>query len=198
MAFLPSPPSAVLGAIALLAAACSPASPAPGKAAPPPVAASADGAHEADKPPHRNMSQTVTLVGADGRRVILAAADIAALPRERFSFDRHGEVRTYEGPLLLDILSRAGAGVTPLHAPDLASVILVESADGYRVAFGLAETDPATRADRIILADRADGAVLSSEDGPFMLVAEGDVRPARSARMVTSIRLISLARPLGQ
>lgn len=40
------------------------------------------------------------------------------------------------------------------------------------MALGLAATDPATRADRM------DGAAPSSEDGPLMLIAEGDVRPA--------------------
>lgn len=184
-------PATVLCAAVLLAAGCSPAPAAPKPAASPADTTTAH-AHEAGKPRHRNTIQTVTLIGADGRRVVLAAADIAALPRESFRFDRHGEVRTYEGPLLLDVMARAGVPSTPLHAPDLASVLLVESADGYQVAFGLAETDPATRADRIILADRADGAPLSPEDGPYMLIAENDVRPARSARMVTSIKLIAL------
>lgn len=194
MSFTHFLPAATFGVFVLLVSGCSPAAPAAEAVAPPAVAASGTHTHDSDKPSHRNTLQTVTLTGTDGRRVVLVAADIAALPRESFSFDRHGEVRTYEGPLLLDVVARAGAAATPLHAPDLASVVLVDSADGYQVAFGLAETDPATRTDRIILADRADGAVLSPEDGPFMLVSEGDVRPARSARMVTSIKLISLAR----
>ena len=59
----------------------------------------------------------------------------------------------------------------------------------------LADTDPATRADRIIVADTDDGEPLSPEAGPFMIVAEGDVRAARSARMVVSIRVIPLGEP---
>ena len=187
--------SAALGVVALLVAGCSPAAPAPERDAQAAVHGPAADQHGAGKPRRRNTIQTVTLIGADGHRAVLAAADLATLPRERFSFDRHGEVRTYEGPLLLDVMALVGAGATPLHAPDLATVVLIESADGYQVALGLAETDPATRTDRIILADRADGAPLSAEDGPFMLIAEGDVRPARSARMVTSIKLIALAAP---
>ena len=66
---------------------------------------------------------------------------------------------------------------------------------GGQVVLGLAETDPATRADRIIIADTDDGEPLSPQAGPFMVVAEGDVRAARSARMAVSIRVIPLGEP---
>lgn len=184
-----------LGGLALLAAACSPAAreqqPAPTSSA----AVHERSAHGDDRARTRNTVQTVTLIRADGREIVLTAADLAALPQESVRFERHGEIRTYSGPLLLDVLARAGAATSPLHAPDLASVVLVDSADSYQVAFGLAETDPATRADRIILAYRADGAALSPEDGPFMVIAENDVRAARSTKMVTSLKLIYLASP---
>jgi hypothetical protein len=45
------------------------------------------------------------------------------------------------------------------------------------------------RNERVILADRMDGAPLDSDHGPFLLVVEGDLRPARAVRMVSSIRL---------
>ena len=65
----------------------------------------------------------------------------------------------------------------------------------HQVVFGLVETDPATRADRIILADTDDGEPLSPEAGPFMIVAENDARAARSPRMVVSIGVIRLGEP---
>jgi hypothetical protein len=34
-----------------------------------------------------------------------------------------------------------------------------------------------------------DGAPLAADKGPFQLVIEGDLRPARSARMVSKIRI---------
>jgi hypothetical protein len=67
---------------------------------------------------------------------------------------------------------------------------VVRAADGYAVVFGLAELDPGTRADRIILADTVDGAPLAAEDGPFRLVAGGDVRPARSVRQVSALQVV--------
>ena len=48
------------------------------------------------------------------------------------------------------------------------------------------------RANRIIVADKADGAVLGGDDGPFKLVVEGDLRPARGARQVVKIEVIPL------
>ena len=171
-------------------AACSPRD----DGAPEPAAETASAeaaAHGGER--HVNTVETLTLTGADGERAVLTVQDTAALPRERFTFDRHGDVRTYEGPLLLDVLARVGVPESPLRKAQQATAVLVEAADGYQVVFGLAETDPATRADRIIIADMADGEPLSPDhQGPFMIVAEGDVRAARSPRMVTAIRVIPL------
>jgi hypothetical protein len=55
------------------------------------------------------------------------------------------------------------------------------------VVLGLAETDPGVRSEKILLADRAEGAPLPANEGPFRLVIEGDLRPVRSARMVKAI-----------
>lgn len=150
-------------------------------------------AHPDKAPGHRNTVQTVTLTGADGRSVVLTRADLAALPRQKVTFDRHGDVGVFEGPLLLDVLARAGVPASPLHKDQQATALLIEAADGYRVVLGLGEADPATRANRVILADMDDGQPLSADDGPFMIVVEGDLRPARSPRMVTSIRVVPMA-----
>jgi DMSO/TMAO reductase YedYZ molybdopterin-dependent catalytic subunit len=63
----------------------------------------------------------------------------------------------------------------------------VGASDGYRVVIGLAETDPGVRHEKILLADRVEGGPLPPTEGPFRLVVEGDLRPVRSARMVTAI-----------
>jgi DMSO/TMAO reductase YedYZ molybdopterin-dependent catalytic subunit len=44
----------------------------------------------------------------------------------------------------------------------------------------------------LILANRMDGRPLPEKDGAFRLVVEGDLRPARSARLVTAIRVVKL------
>ncbi len=139
------------------------------------------------------LAQNLALVGPDGQAVTLTAAELAALPRQTIAFAGHGESHVYEGPLLIDVLAKAGAPTgKALRGPEMADVVLVEANDGYAVALGLAEADPGTRANRIILADRADGAPLAAKDGPFKLVVEGDLRPARSARMVARITVMRL------
>lgn len=138
-------------------------------------------------------AQRLALVGPGGEAVTLSATDLAALPRQSVAFAGHGESHVYEGPLLIDVVAKAGAPTgKALRGAELATVLLVEAADGYKVAFGLAEADPGTRANRIILADRADGAPLTAKDGPFKLIVEGDLRPARSARMVSKITVVRL------
>jgi hypothetical protein len=140
------------------------------------------------------FAQSLVLKGPDGRSATLAAADIAALPRVSVTFEGHGETHVYEGPLLIDVLAKVGTPTgKAIHGPEMADIVLVKASDGYQVAFGLAELDPGTRANRIILADKADGAPLGAKDGAFRLVAEGDLRPARSARMVSRIEVSRLA-----
>ncbi len=139
------------------------------------------------------LAQSLALVGPDGQTATLSAAELAALPRQSVTFAGHGESHVYEGPLLIDVLAKVGApSGKALRGAELADVALVEASDGYKVALGLAEADPGTRPNRVILADRADGAALASGDGPFRLVVEGDLRPARSARMVSKVTVMRL------
>lgn len=140
----------------------------------------------------RNQATTLTLIGLDGREVTVTGEDIAALLREEVTSARHEFVGAYSGPLLLDVLARVGVPPVPLRKEQQGPAVRVTAADGYQVVLGLGETDPATRADRIILADSEGGRPLDARNGPFMLVAEGDVRAARSPRMVVSIKLVSL------
>jgi hypothetical protein len=144
------------------------------------------------------FAQSVALKGADGQSATLSAADLAGMNRVKVAFDAHGEKHEYEGALLSDVLARVGAPFgEKLRGPALSNVVLVTASDGYQVAIGLTEADPATRPNRIILADRADGKALSDKDGPFKLVVEGDLRPARGVRMVTEIAVIPLAAAKG-
>jgi hypothetical protein len=64
------------------------------------------------------------------------------------------------------------------------------------VALALAETDPLMRpTPTVFLADRCNGAPMAAPDGPFRLIVLGEGRPARSARQVTTIRVVRLPAP---
>lgn len=123
----------------------------------------------------------------------LSGRDLAALPRTTVdAVDRAGRTARYEGVALGEILARAGAPMgEALRGRALASVVVVEAADGYRAAFALPELDPVFTDARIIVADRRDGGPLDASEGPFRLVVPGDKRPARWVRQVTAIRLVT-------
>jgi hypothetical protein len=69
----------------------------------------------------------------------------------------------------------------------------VEASDGYRVTFAPAELDSAFTDKLVFLAYLKDGAPLDSAEGPFRLIAAGEKRPARWARGVVRIRVLSAA-----
>ena len=79
-----------------------------------------------------------------------------------------------------------------LHGARLTEVMLVEAADGYKVAFAVAEVDPAFATREIILADRRDGKPLDAKEGPLRIVAPGDKRAARWVRQVTTLRITAV------
>ncbi|MBL8551541.1 MAG: molybdopterin-dependent oxidoreductase [Hyphomonadaceae bacterium] len=169
----------ILAAALALSAACATVQPAP--------------------PAHEHAAATtpandsVLLVGPSGQSN-LTRADLATMPRKTIRMSIHGADHVFEGVALTDILARVGApSGQSLRGPALASVVLVTSRDDYRVALSLAETDAGIRTTGVILADTMDGAPISAEDGPFRLIVEGDLRPARSARMVTRIEVRTLA-----
>lgn len=75
----------------------------------------------------------------------------------------------------------------------MASYILAEASDGYRVVFALAELDSDFQDSNVIVADMQDGAALGPNQGPLKLVAPHDKRPARWIRMLNSLTVVTLA-----
>jgi DMSO/TMAO reductase YedYZ molybdopterin-dependent catalytic subunit len=99
----------------------------------------------------------------------------------------------YEGVLLGEVLSRAGAPVgADLRGNNVASYVLASARDGYQVLFSLAEVDPAFTGSQIIIADTIDGKPLFDYQGPLRIVAPGDKRGARSVRMLERIEVVRL------
>ena len=134
-------------------------------------------------------AQSVAIRGPAGQSSAVTQADLAALPRQSVTLaGEHGPARRYEGVALTSLLERVGAPVgKALRGPAMADIVVIAASDGYRVALGLGETDPGVRPEKVILADKVDGGPLDANEGPFRLVVEGDLRPARAARQVTSI-----------
>jgi hypothetical protein len=134
---------------------------------------------------------TVALAGLDGQKAVLTLPELDSLPRVTINATQHGASHEFEGALLGDVLAQVGAPAgKAIRGQELAGVIVIEARDGYKVALDLAGTDPVMRAgERVILADHMDGKPLDANAGPFQLIVEGDLRPARAVRMVSVIRL---------
>jgi DMSO/TMAO reductase YedYZ molybdopterin-dependent catalytic subunit len=140
-------------------------------------------------PPPASAGEVVFRVGGDVERPQQwTMDDLAALPRREVrARDRDGKEATFAGVALVDLLRLAGVPLgQELRGPHLATYLLIEAADGYRVVFALPELDPAFTDREVLLADRRDGQPLAAAEGPLRLVVPGEKRHARWVRQVGS------------
>jgi len=141
----------------------------------------------------QTAADTLIVGGAVKTPLTLTAADLAKMPRTTVSVTEDGTDVHYGGVLLADILKRAGApNGAALRGKALASYLLCEAKDGYRVVFALAEFDPDFTDNPIIVADTRDGKPLFDYQGPFRIMAPRDKKAARGIRMLTKLTVVQL------
>jgi hypothetical protein len=142
--------------------------------------------------------QAVLKVTGVPHPLVLTREDLGKMPRQHLKASAHGETGVYEGVAVREILTRAGVPADDaLRGADLAKAVVVAGADGYRVAFGLAEFDPGFT-DRVsILADTKDGQPLSGNAAPYQLILADEKRPARWVRQVVTIEVVGVGSPNG-
>jgi len=139
------------------------------------------------------QAQTLTVINTDGHSTTLTAAQIAAAPHVAVSVEDHGAAAKFEGVPLANVLTMAGIQLgDSLRGARLTEVLLASAADGYKVAYALAETDPAFATREIILADKRDGKLLDAKEGPYRIVAPGDKRGARWIKQLTELRVVAV------
>jgi hypothetical protein len=123
---------------------------------------------------------------------VLTRAEIEALPHIKVTVAIHG-ASAFEGVSLQQLLDKAGVGFgESLRGARMASCLLVEGADGYRVVIALPELDPAFTDKQIILAFLKDGKALDDNEGPYRVVIPDEKRPARSVRQVTALKIVDV------
>jgi hypothetical protein len=138
-------------------------------------------------------AQTLQVIHADGQATTVSAAQIASAAHVTVSAHDHDGDAQFAGVPLATVLSLGGIQLgDTLRGLRMAEVLMVEAADGYKVAFALTEVDPAFATREIILADKRDGKALDAKQGPLRIVAPGDKRPARWVRQVTTLRVIAV------
>jgi DMSO/TMAO reductase YedYZ molybdopterin-dependent catalytic subunit len=127
----------------------------------------------------------------------LTAADLKNMPRKTLTVTDPHEKKseTYEGVLLQTLLAKAGAPQGhDMRGPAMATYLLAEASDGYRVVFSLAELDSDFTDAQVLVADALDGAPLGPNLGPLRLVVPQDKRLARWVRMLNSLTVAQLGK----
>jgi DMSO/TMAO reductase YedYZ molybdopterin-dependent catalytic subunit len=153
-------------------------------------------------PPPKARAQTPASVaelriGGDvSSPLVLTLAELKKMPRKTLSVvnPHDKKTETYEGVLLEELLKKAGvAQGEKLRGAVLATYVIAEAEDGYRVVFSLAELDSGILESNVMVADTMDGAPLAPQQGPFRIVAPLEKRPARWVRILKSITVVRAA-----
>jgi len=139
------------------------------------------------------LSQKLTVQTEGGKQTVLARADIEALPHVKVTTTASGVSATFEGVALRAVLEKAGVefGET-LKGKRIASCLLVEAADDYRVVIALPEIDPRFNDKQVILAFLKDGKLLDDKEGPYRIVIPDEKRMARWVRQVTTLKIVDV------
>ena len=127
--------------------------------------------------------------------LVLSAEEFKKMPRKTLKVVNPHEKKTevYEGVPLEELLRRAGVPQgSNMRGAAMASYVVAEATDGYRVVFSLAELDPGIVESEVIVADTLDGAPLGAKQGPFKIVAPHEKRPARWVRMLKSLTVVKV------
>lgn len=140
----------------------------------------------------QNGAPTLRLVRLDGVSKLLGLADLQALPQVELTDSSPATgVARFRGPALRTLVSLVGAPEErALRGPSMTLVVLAEAADGYKVAYTLAELDEQFGARTAFVALTQNGQPLSAADGPFRIVIAGETHRARWIRQLTTLRVV--------
>lgn len=132
----------------------------------------------------------VVVYGDVPEALVLPWSELKDMPRVSFTGTFHdGRPAEFSGVTLWEVLQRAGLP-EELRSEDLASSVVVEARDGYRVLFALAELDPSFRAEVPLLADEEAGRPIAEKFGPLQVVVPGELRQSRWIRQVECVRVL--------
>ncbi len=147
----------------------------------------------ASTPPELVAAQQIVVRVGDKPQMIFTEDDLSKLPPHSVTVQEHGKTIKYDGVLLHDVLARAGAPFgDELRGKALSNYVLATARDGYAVVYTLTEMDTVFSDGDLLLADKADGAPLPDNQGPFRIIATHDKKPARSLRMLERIDVVQL------
>jgi len=139
------------------------------------------------------QAQDVTIKGPGGRTATVTDAQLRDLHRLTVPAG-FGDRHSYAGAPLSDLLALVGApSEVMLHGPALDQMVVVTGSDKFYAVLSIAETAASFRGAPVILADEEEGKPLDAKEGPYRLIIGGELKAARSVRMVTTLELRPIA-----
>jgi hypothetical protein len=138
-----------------------------------------------------HVSDKLTLDGP-GKHIEVSLAELRAMPQVTLTvMNNHAHAReTYQGVPLVLLLRKVGAAqAADVKGKALSQYVMAIGADGYKVVLSLAEIEPAFHSGTVLVADSQDGKPLDAKAGPFKLVVQEDVQPARWVHSLVHIEL---------
>jgi DMSO/TMAO reductase YedYZ molybdopterin-dependent catalytic subunit len=132
--------------------------------------------------------------GSVKTELTLSAADLQRMPRATATIKEHdGKDYTFSGVPVQAVLEAAGAPVgKQLNKTTLNTCLLIRCADGYQVAYSLAELDSSFTNNVAIIADQVNGQPLPGNRGPFRFIMPGEKKLARSAFKLEELIVVSI------
>ncbi len=141
---------------------------------------------------HSALADDLVVAGANGSHPV-TATEIAKLPTVDVTVSfmtEHGERKaSFSGPLLWDVLTKAGAIDTSKLKDTTRQIVSVTGSDNYVAALAVGEISPEFEGKQVILATSMDGKPL--DDGHLRVVVPLDKRGGRSVRDVVKIEVSS-------
>lgn len=136
------------------------------------------------------FADDVLIVGANGSHPIVPTemAKLATVDLTASFMTDHGQRKAaFSGPLLWDVLTKAGAIDTAKPKDTTRQIVTVIGSDNYVAVLAVGEISPEFEGKPVILATSMDGKPF--EDGKLRVVVPLDKRGGRSVRDVVKIEV---------
>jgi hypothetical protein len=132
---------------------------------------------------------------------VLSVEDLLKLPQ--VTVHVHNEHRKidedYTGPLVADVLAKAGLVSSPETQPlILHSAVLATATDNYFVLYSCSEMEPAFSNSKVIVALMKGNGLPNTEGGNIQLVNTDGAKPARWVHGLTTLNVMSMSQSVTQ
>ncbi len=135
---------------------------------------------------------TLQLTGEMKNPQTLTPKDFSSFPRTTvFGIDHDGKRNEYEGVSLYNLLAKGGVPTgDSLHGKNLLLYLQAEALDGYKVIYALPEIDTLFTNNTILVADKKNGAMLDSKEGPLQIIVPAEKKHSRWIRQLKTLNIL--------